>query len=124
MDYVDNANLNVLGTHSNFNSQQAGPDGVFDTLTEVANGTTLAPSYPINYITYGSTTLANGSTNDLNVNDGGYMSFHAYASSFSGSSTLGLTSIGTSTASIEDTIRGSLFNIPYFVVELKKYPFI
>ena len=112
LDFVDNANLNVLGTHSNFNSQQAGPDGVFDTLTEVANGTTLAPSYPINYVTHGSTTLAYGSTNDLYVNDGGYMSFHAYASSFSGSNTLGLTSIGTSTASIEDTIRGSLFNIP------------
>ena len=67
---------------------------------------------PINYVTYGSTTLAYGSTNDLYVNDGGYMSFHAYASSFSGSTTLGLTSIGTATASIENTIRGSSFNIP------------
>lgn len=111
LDYVDNANLNVSGTHSNFNAQQLGPDGVFDTLTEAANGTTLVPSYPINYVTYGSTTLASGSTDSLYVNDGGYMSFHAYPS-FSGSTTLGLTSIGATTASIENTIRGSSFNIP------------
>jgi hypothetical protein len=111
LDYVDNANLNVLGTHSNFTAQQLGPDGVFDTLTEVANGTTLVPSYPINYLTYGSTTLASGSTDSLYVNDGGYMSFHAYPT-FSGSTKLGLTSIGANTASIQDTIRGSLFNIP------------
>ena len=58
LDYVDSANLNVLGTHSNFASQQNGPDGIYDTLTEAANGTTHAPSYPSNYNTYGSTTLA------------------------------------------------------------------
>ena len=55
-DYVDNTSLNAIGTHSNFAAQQSAPDGVYDTLTEAANGTTLAPSYPTNYNTLGSTT--------------------------------------------------------------------
>ena len=38
LDYVDNANLNILGTHSDFSSQQNGPDSVYDTLTEQASG--------------------------------------------------------------------------------------
>ena len=111
-DFVDSANLDVLGAHSDFTSQQQGPDGIFDTLTEAASGTTQVPSYPTNYNTYGSTTLAGGSINNLQVSDGVYMSFSAYPSSFSGSSTLGITSIGGSTESIENAIRGSLFNIP------------
>ena len=48
-DYVDSANLDVLGTHSNFTAQQNGPDGIYDTLTEAINGTTTVPSYPTNY---------------------------------------------------------------------------
>ena len=38
LDYVDNANLNILGTHSDFASQQNGPDSLYDTLTEQASG--------------------------------------------------------------------------------------
>ena len=58
LNYVNSANLNVLGTHSNFTAQQNGPDGVYDTLTEAAYGTTHVPSYPTNYELLGSTTLA------------------------------------------------------------------
>jgi hypothetical protein len=81
LDYVDSANLNVLGTHSNFSAQQNGPDGVFDTLTEAASGTTIVPSYPTNYNTYGSTTLSSGSISNLTLNDGVYMTLGSYGSS-------------------------------------------
>jgi hypothetical protein len=112
LDYVDSANLNVLGTHSNFTEQQNGPNGTFDTLAEGASGTIEITNYPTNSKMYGATTLGSGSTNDLQVNDGGYMRFQAYPSSFSGSNTFGFTSVGSSVQSIEDTIRGSLFNVP------------
>jgi len=107
-DYVDNANLNVSGTHSNFNAQQAGPDGVFDTLSETASGTTLVPSYPTNYNLLSSTTWASGPISYLQVNDGNYMSFHSYGSSFGGSATFGYTTKGGSTNTL-DSIRGSRF---------------
>ena len=112
-DYVDTANLDVLGTHSSFIAQQNGPDGIYDTLTEAANGTVYVPSYPTNYNLYGSTTLAGGSTNSLQVNDGAYMSFHSYISSFSASnSTFGFVDIGANAQSIEGNIVGSLFTVP------------
>ncbi len=111
-DFVDDANLDVLGTHSNFAAQQFGPDGIYDTLTEVQDGFVAQSFYPTYYNLLGSTTIASGSTNDLQTNNGGYMSFHSYPSSFSGSSSFGYTSVGTSTQSIEDTVRGSLFSIP------------
>ncbi len=88
------------------------PDSIYDTLTEAASGTTLVPSFPINYNTYGSTTLASGSIGSLQVNDGAYMSFHSYATSFSGSTILGFAGIGTNTQGIGNSMRGSLFNIP------------
>src|SRR5665647_1570797 len=112
LDYVDLANLDVLGSHGNFTAQQYGPDGTFDTLSEAASGTTLVPKYPTNYNTFGSTTLASGSTSNLIFNDGNYLSFHAYASSFSGLATLGFTNIGGTSQRIEDAIGGSLFSIP------------
>ncbi len=108
LDYVDDASLNVLGNHSNFTAQQYGPDGVFDTITEVTNGTTLVPSYPINYSLFGSTTLASGSTNSLYTNDGSYMSFHSYGSSFVGSANFGYTTKGSASSSFT-SIRGSSF---------------
>ena len=111
-DFVDYANLDVLGSHSNFVAQQSGPDTSYDTLTEIQDGFVAQPCYPSSYKLYGSTTYASGSPNDLQTNNGGYLSFHAYASSFSGLSSFGYTTIGTSTQSIEDTIRGSLFSIP------------
>ena len=109
-DYVDTANLNVLGTHSSFTAQQNGPDSVYDTLTEEANGTTQAPSNPSNYNTYGSTTLAGGNPSRLQVNDGAYMSFHSYGSSFGGSAIFGYNTIGGSSTAINNIV-GSRFTI-------------
>jgi hypothetical protein len=111
LDYVDNANLNVTGTHGNFAAQQYGPDGVYDTLTEAASGTTFVPVYPTNYNTYGSTTLASGSTNSLQVNDGAYMIFHSYVTSFGGSPTyFGYQTQGSSSDTMNN-IKGSLFTL-------------
>ena len=110
LDYVDSTNLNVLGTHSNFAAQQNSPDGVYDTLTEASNGTTQVPSYPSNYNTYGLTTLAGGSTSSLQVNDGAYMSFRSYGSSFGGSAIFGYNTIGGSTTAINNIV-GSKFTI-------------
>ena len=109
LNYVNNANLNVTGTHGNFTAQQHGPDGIYDNLTEAASGTTYVPSYPTNYNTYGSTTLASGSTNNLQINDGVYMSFHSYGSSYGGTpATLGYATQGSSTTTLS-MIRGSQF---------------
>ena len=83
-DYVDIANLNVLGTHSNFTAQQNGPDGVYDTLTEAANGTTLVSNYPTSWSPQGSTTLVSGNTSKLTVNDNNYLVLGSYGSSPSG----------------------------------------
>ena len=41
-DYVDSANWDVLGTHSDFAAQQNSPDSIYDTLSEAVNGTTYA----------------------------------------------------------------------------------
>ena len=78
LDYVDNANLNITGTHGNFTAQQYGSDSVYDTLTEAASGTTLAPTYPTNYTNIGLTTLISGNTAKLTVNDGAYMTLGSY----------------------------------------------
>jgi hypothetical protein len=109
-DYVDSANLNVLGTHSNFNAQQNGPDGIYDTLTEAASGSTYVPSYPTNYNLLGSTTLTGGSTSSLQVNDGSYMSFDSYVGSFGGSAIFGYNTQGGSTTGINNIV-GSKFTI-------------
>ena len=45
LDYVDNANSDIFGTHSDFGSQQNGPDSLYDTLTEQDSG---LGSYAIN----------------------------------------------------------------------------
>lgn len=79
MDFVDIANLDVLGTHSDFASQQAGPDGSYDTLTEAQNGFVAQPSYPSSYKLLGSTTLAwGGSIENLQANDGVNMRLRSY----------------------------------------------
>jgi hypothetical protein len=110
LDYVDSANLNITGTHGNFTAQKYGPDNIYDTLTEAASGVTQVPSYPTNYNTYGSTTLASGSTGNLQVNDGNYLSFHAYTSSFGAPANFGYTSIG-STSSDLTYVTGSRFTL-------------
>jgi hypothetical protein len=110
LDYVDNTNLDVTGTHSNFTAQQSGPDGVYDTLTEAAFGLTQVPSYPTNYNTLNSTTWASNSISYLQINDGNYMSFHSYGSSFSGSANFGYQTQGGSTTAINNIV-GSKFTI-------------
>ncbi len=108
LDYVNNANLNVTGAHGNFTAQQFGPDGIYDTLTETASGTTLVSSYPTNYNTLGSTTLANGSISNMQSNDGSYTSFRSYPSTFSGSYSFGNPYKGASSNTFS-YIQGSRF---------------
>ncbi len=109
LNYVNNANLNVTGTHGNFTAQQYGPDGIYDNMTEAASGTTGVPSYPTNYTPYGLTTLASGSTSSLQVNDGSYMSFHSYPTAFSSSTdTFGYATKG-GTSAVLNNIKGSRF---------------
>ncbi len=66
------------------------------------------PSYPTNYNLLGSTTLANGTINNLQVNDGVYMSFHSYPTAFSGSYSFGYTTKGSSTSTFNNVL-GSRF---------------
>jgi hypothetical protein len=109
LNYVNNANLNVTGTHGNFTAQQFGPDGIYDNMTEAASGTTPIPSYPTNYTPYGLTTLASGNTTSLQVNDGAYMDFHSYPTAFSSSTdTFGYATKG-GTSAILNNIQGSRF---------------
>ena len=103
----------IIGTHNNFAAQQNGPDGVYDTLTEAAHGVVPQPCYPTGWNNYGTTTtLASGALSDLQSNNGVDMSFHSYGTNFGGTADLGYSSIGPSTQSIDNSIRGSLFTIP------------
>jgi hypothetical protein len=113
LDYVDNANLNVLGVHSDFVAQQNGPDNVYDTLTEQASGLGNLDYSPLYYNLLGSTTIAQSSGNitvDTKNNDGNYLQFHSYPSAFSSQTAiLGYSTKGTSNQTIENRITGSLF---------------
>jgi hypothetical protein len=109
-DYVD-GETSLIGSHSNFDAQQNDPDGVYDTLTEAASGVVPQHRYPSAWVLYGSTTDAGGTLSNLQSNNGVDMSFHSYASAFSGSQSFGYSNIGTSTQNIEGSISGSLFNI-------------
>ena len=84
----------------------------------------MVPSYPTNYNLYGSTTLASGSINNLQVNDGAYMSFHSLRLFlFSSNSTLWIIQdIGANALSIEGTIAGSLSSLFQIPVKLKASP--
>jgi hypothetical protein len=79
-DFVDDANLDVLGAHSNFAAQQYGPDEVYDTLTEEPLGTTYVSNYPTSYKLIESTTLTGGSLSNIQNNDGVYITFRSYTS--------------------------------------------
>ena len=107
LSYADDTHFDVIGTHGNFTAQKSIPDGVYDTLTEAASGLTQVPSYPANFKTYGSTTLASGSINNLQLNDGAYMSFHAYPS-YSGLYSFGGNTIGSSSSTF-NYVLGSGF---------------
>ena len=63
LDYVDSANLDVLGTHSNFVEQQNGPDNVYDSLTEQASGLGSFNYSQLYCNLLGSTTIAQSSGN-------------------------------------------------------------
>ena len=84
LNYVNSASLNVTGTHGNFTAQQFGPDGIYDTLTEAASGTTYVPSSPTNWSAQGSTTLVSGSISNLTSNDNVYMKLSCNGSSPAG----------------------------------------
>jgi len=107
VDYVDNSTVNI-GAQSNFTAQQYGPDGIFDTLTEGTSGTVMQHYYPDNFNLIGSTTLDSGTTTALQSDNGQYMSFHSYASAYSGTSDFGYKTMGTSTSDFS-SIRGSRF---------------
>ncbi|MEM2293404.1 MAG: hypothetical protein QXX41_09025 [Nitrososphaerota archaeon] len=86
-DYVDNIS-NVdgspdKGTHSNFTAQQYGPDGVYDTLMEIASGSYLQNYYPSGYSPLGSTTCVSGTVANLQNDDGVYMQLRSYPSAYS-----------------------------------------
>ncbi len=107
LGYSDNTHFDVIGTHGNFNAQKSAPDGIYDTLTEAASGFTQVPSYSAYFKTYGSTTLASGSISNLLLNDGGYMSFHAYPS-YSGTYSFGTNTVGSASSNFNNVL-GSRF---------------
>jgi hypothetical protein len=86
LNYVNNAILNVTGSHGNFTAQQFGPDGIYDTITEANSGTTYVPSSPTNWSAQGSTTLVSGSISNLTLNDNVYMKLRCNGSSPAGQS--------------------------------------
>ncbi len=111
--YVDSYQSDVdasasIGTHSNFTAQQADPDGIYDNLMEQDTGTTQY--YPSGYDLLGSTVNMSGSLTNLSANDASYMTFRSYPSQNSTGS-FGYSSTGSSTASIESYIRGSVFTL-------------
>ncbi len=113
LDFVDNGNPNILGTHSNFGSQQNGPDGIYDTLTEQASGLITSSYYPLYCNLLGSTTIAQSSGNitaDTDSNDGNSLQLRSYPSAFSSqTATLGYSTKGGSIQNIEGRITGSIF---------------
>lgn len=110
-DYVDSSPQGV-GFHSDFTAQQSTPDDVYDVLTEENVGATSQNYYPSAAVPLGSTVLSNGSLSDLQSDNDAYMQFHSYGIAFSGSATFGYTNTGGTSRSIEDTIRGSAFQVP------------
>jgi hypothetical protein len=100
-----------IGTHSNFASQQTGPDGVYDTLTEAAHGVVPQPCYPTSWNGFGTTTtLMGGALSDLQGNNQAYMSFHAYGTNFAGSARFGNPTRGGGTITLS-SVLGSRFTL-------------
>ena len=81
-DYVDEANLDVMGTHGNFTAQQYGPDGIYDTLAEQANGTVAVDNYPSTWNPVGATSIVSGSLADLRSNNGAYMQLRSHPAEY------------------------------------------
>lgn len=87
VDYIDSLSdvysPSDIGTHSNFASQQASPDGVYDTITEERSAPQTLNYYPTGYSALGLTTLSSGSLSNLAADDSSTMNFRSYASAFS-----------------------------------------
>ncbi len=114
LDYVDQANQNITGTHSNFAAQQNGPDSVYDAITEQANGLGALNYYPVGVNLLGSTTISQSSgniTSDTMRNDGSYLQLHSYPSAFSGTTNVGYTTAQSTGQDLDDYIRGSAFTV-------------
>ncbi len=113
LDYVDTADVDILGTHGDFGSQQIGPDGYYDTLTEQASGIGTLSYYPLYCNLLGSTTIAQSSGNitaDTALDDGNSLQLRSYPSTFSSqTNTLGYSNKGGTSQNIEGRITGSLF---------------
>ena len=109
-DYVDINSTDARGTHGNFTAQQFGPDGIYDTLAEAAQGTTQLPSYPTNYNLINATTWASNPISNLQVNDGNYTSFRSYGSAFNGTANFGYQIQGGTPTNI-NSIKGSRFTL-------------
>jgi hypothetical protein len=111
IDYVDNANLDVLGTHSNFAAQQDS-DGTCDTLTEAYTVGSLS-YYPLYVNLAGSTTMTQPSGNitaDTCTDNSQYLQLHSYPSAFSSQTTqIGYSTKGIQPQSIEGRIAGSMY---------------
>ncbi len=116
-DYVDRFNSSIdavsdFGSHSNFGAQAQGPEGIYDTITQAPDGTLPQPSYPLYWSPTGLSTDVSGTTNDLQSNNQEYMSISSYGSHFSGLAGFGYSTLGSSSRSIQNTIRGSSFTAP------------
>ncbi len=95
-DYIDEANLDVIGTHGNFTAQQYGPDGIYDTLTEQITGTFAVDNYPSTLNPIGSTTIVYGSLADLRSDNGAYMQLRSHPAAYN---TIGFDNYGSTTSS-------------------------
>ena len=112
----DNSNVdgvNGKGTHSDFAAQQAAPDSNYDTLTEGNAGTQTHDFFPESYTPIGGTTWTSGPLSSLQANDGSYMTFQAYPTAFSGTTTFGYSTKGSSMNDFS-SVRGSLFTTSSF----------
>ncbi len=81
-DYVDSADP-VVGSESSFAVQQAGPDGVYDTLTEAVSGTFNTDYYPSSVNLLGSTSNVTGALTDLQSNNSAYLQLRSYPIAYS-----------------------------------------
>ncbi len=93
VDYIDEANQEVVGTHSNFPAQQDAPNEEYDTLTEGVLGTFDTNNYPTNWSPIGSTNIVGGDLTDLQSDNAEYMQLESYPTAFSSSyNTIGVDS--------------------------------
>lgn len=99
LHYVDSGNL-LVGSDSNFYSQQAGPDGNYDTLTEALSGTFNTDYYPSAINLLGQTTTVAGSLTDLQSDNSAYLQLRSYATAYSSAyNTIGFDSQSSTSSS-------------------------